>query len=200
MPAPYPYYVPPTGYPPYPYGAWPYPAPPQHWMLPANSGPHPVLSTTPAVMPYNVELHPREAIPKAYQTVGTHPMLPHSAPNRIQVISKAFPWTIEIQGIQAVTCKDLWKSLYHHLQQPITDVDWAHIVRDESLRRAVRKAYEKRVKPEHRSSSPMRRIDYLGNYTLFIGLEKDDAYVQNTLIPGAKKVQETWVARFMKST
>jgi len=86
--------------------------------------------------------------------------------------------------------------LYEQLQMPITGSEWLHIARDESVKRTILGAYEKRVLPKLRSSEPLRRIDYLGENTLFVGLEKNDDYADGMLMPGTKNGKETWVAKF----
>jgi len=79
---------------------------------------------------------------------------------------------------------------------PITGSEWLHIARDESVKRTVLGAYEKRVLPKLRPSEPLRRIDYLGENTLFAGLEKNDSYADGMLMPETKNGAETWVAKF----
>lgn len=153
-------------------------------------------------MGYDIRTYPREVIPaEVYNHAGTQPVKLHSTnpPKHIVVTSKNFPWVIDIRRDTSgpLTCKEVWKGLHEQLQKPITTADWLHIARDKALKRSVSKAYEKRVKPHARSTSPpMLRIDYLGENTLFVGLEKDDAYVQGLGIPGAKHNQEVWVAKF----
>ena len=80
------------------------------------------------------------------------------------------------------------------MRQRITEAEWALISKDCFRKRAVEKAMKKRLE-EFPSDDPMPlRIDYLGDMTIFKGLEKDDAYAQKMLMPGRGR-GETWVIR-----
>jgi hypothetical protein len=40
-----------------------------------------------------------------------------------------------------------------------------------------------------------KRIDFLGENTLFKGLEKDDEFVKSRIMKGVENVSETWVVK-----
>lgn len=57
----------------------------------------------------------------------------------------------------------------------------------------IEKAAYKREQMDY--DKRLKRVDWLGNGTLFIGLEKDEEYQQLRLLPGAQDCPETWVVR-----
>lgn len=63
----------------------------------------------------------------------------------------------------------------------------------------VEKAAKKRMEaepPANHDDRRMKRIDYLGEATLFKGLEKDEEYIKKRQMPGDKGCSETWVVKF----
>ncbi|KAF8639499.1 hypothetical protein AX17_001404 [Amanita inopinata Kibby_2008] len=150
------------------------------------------------ILLYDVRKHPKEAIlAGTYQSVGHTPIQLQTSkvPTRMRLISDSFPWDIEIRSSQPLTCRHVWWALYNGLQFPIETSEWAFIMRNEKWRE---KAFRKRMKNGDRKSDKMRRIDFLGNETLFAGLEKDRELVSSRSLPGMWDMPETWVAKFAK--
>lgn len=122
---------------------------------------------------------------------ATHPRL-----SAIRIISRAFPWTIEIQAPTrntALTCQDILDQLHLFLYKFL-------------LKREMHTAT-----PEHQAAlwiyfksnrtpadgllarllkdrcPSMRKIDWLGKDTVFLGIDQDDDYVRqrvNIVLPG----------------
>jgi len=117
-----------------------------------------------------------------------------AAPTRhMRLISKSFPWQIDIMTQTNVTCEDVWESLYVALQQPIVDSEWGFIIKDAKQREAMEVAMKKRIEGD--ADKRPKRIDYLGNVTLFRGLGRDDDLVKLRLMPHSPPCAETWVIK-----
>jgi len=119
-----------------------------------------------------------------------------AAPTRhMRLISKSFPWQIDIMTATNVTCEDVWESLYAALQQPIVDSEWGFIIKDAKQKAAMEAAMKKRIEGDPNSDKRPKRIDFLGNATLFKGLGKDDDFVKLRLMPHSPTCAETWVIK-----
>ena len=110
-----------------------------------------------------------------------------------------------------ITCEDVWGSLCATLQQPIIDSEWGIIIKDEKQKEAIEAAMKKRIDSESESNANKRykvidvdkrpkRIDYLGDMTLFKGLGKDDDFVKLRLMPHSPPCAETWVIKLDQSS
>ncbi|KAG5639031.1 hypothetical protein H0H81_007644 [Sphagnurus paluster] len=115
---------------------------------------------------------------------------------QFRIISKAFPWTIDIDSPVAVTCEAVWEALHYALQEPIVDSEWGLILSIKKQREVIEKAAKKRMDANRADEVKLRRIDYLGEATMFRGLDKDDDFDKARLLPGAKGCTETWVVSF----
>jgi hypothetical protein len=113
--------------------------------------------------------------------------------HHMRLISKSFPWQIDIITPANVTCEDVWESVYAALQQPIVDSEWGFIIKDAKQKEAMVAAMNKRVESD--ADKRPKRIDYLGNVTLFKGLGRDDDLVKLRLMPHSPPCAETWVIK-----
>jgi len=113
----------------------------------------------------------------------------------MRLVSKAFPWQIDIVSPGNVTCEDVWHSLWNALQQPIEDSEWGFLIREKKSKETVDAAVKRRLELDPMSDRRPKRIDYLGNMTLFRGLERDDEYTKLRQLPYSKNCEETWVVR-----
>lgn len=108
----------------------------------------------------------------------------------VRLISKMFPWSIDIHSPVQVTLADVWHALYAALQEYIVDSEWALISDNKSKRESIEKAAAKR--PEDRK---LKRIDWLGEHTLFKGLERDESFEKTRIMPGTAPCVETWLVK-----
>jgi len=74
----------------------------------------------------------------------------------------------------------------------MADSEWGMIVTDERLKARVENAAKKREPDAHQK---LKRIDFLGKGTMFKGLEKDQDFATQRLLPGADPCPDTWVVR-----
>ncbi|KAH6906386.1 hypothetical protein BKA70DRAFT_1372447 [Coprinopsis sp. MPI-PUGE-AT-0042] len=108
------------------------------------------------------------------------------ATSYMRLISHKFPWSIDIK---------LPPAIYHALQQPLEDSEWGMIVMDRKARERVEGAMKKRMEAAPSSPPGPKRIDYLGDSTLFKGLEKDGEFIKLRTMPGEGVAPETWVLK-----
>ena len=75
------------------------------------------------------------------------------------------------------------------------DSEWGLIVGDAKQQKTIEKAAKKRVNGTA-GDKQLKRIDYLGDTTIFRGLYRDEEFERLRLLPGEKKCPETWVVKF----
>lgn len=143
-----------------------------------------------------------------------------SGTNEVRLISKSFPWTIDIFAppYTAVTCEMVWDGVFQCLQHTIVDSEWGFIVTNEKRKRELVMKMAKRregmsvpvgagnigavpgmdqvmMQQQQAGAKVYKRIDYLGDATVFRGLERDDELMQLRYMPDLKPVSETWVVK-----
>ncbi|KAJ3783530.1 hypothetical protein GGU10DRAFT_51036 [Lentinula aff. detonsa] len=111
----------------------------------------------------------------------------------IRLVSKAFPWSIEIKSTTPITCEAIWDALHSALQEHIADSEWGLVVGEKKPRETIEKAAKKRTESD--SDKALKRIDWLGDSTIFRGLEKVEEFQKIRLLPGAEPCAETWVVK-----
>jgi hypothetical protein len=161
---------------------------------------NPILAIDTTKLRFDVKHHPQsEILASTWYSYRTSPAKAPSqyATSYMRLISHKFPWSIDIRlhpGTN-ITCGIIWEAIYHALQEPLEDSEWGMIVMDRKVRERVEGAMKKRM--ESAPSSPLgpKRIDYLGDATLFKGLEKDGEYIKARTMPGDAVVPETWVLK-----
>ncbi|KAG6919360.1 hypothetical protein DXG01_006909 [Tephrocybe rancida] len=106
-----------------------------------------------------------------------------TATRKFRIISKAFPWTIDIDLPVTITCEMVWDAIYQGLQEPIADSEWGLILNIKKQRDVVERAAAKRREANKDDDKPLRRIDYLGETTMFKGLDRDEDFAKMRLLP-----------------
>ena len=74
----------------------------------------------------------------------------------------------------------------------LKDSNTAH---DENKAKEIKRARDKRLEQNPEDDVRPKRIDWLGDMTLFRGLERDDAFAKRILLPGKDEDMETCVIR-----
>lgn len=156
---------------------------------------NPALAADTTQVRYDVRKAPSDGI--LFSTaaqLGPSPALLSTTPS-IRIISHSFPWALDIRA--PVTCLAVFEGLHKMLQEPIADSEWGIVC---SLDKARRETIEKAAKArtEKDKVKKLKRIDWLGDKTAFRGLEKDDEFAKNRLLPEATACPETWVVKFGK--
>ncbi|KDR67540.1 hypothetical protein GALMADRAFT_258196 [Galerina marginata CBS 339.88] len=160
---------------------------------------NPVLAEDTTLLRFDVKIKPTSSssiLTSVYNTHRHHYALA-KATTHMRLVSKAFPWQIDIVSQTNVTCEDVWNSLYSALQEPIADSEWGFIIKEKDQVATIQDAVKQRLEKDKMSDKKPLRIDYLGDTTLFRGLEKDDDYAKLRLLPHAKRCEETWVVKLM---
>lgn len=78
------------------------------------------------------------------------------------------------------------------LQDPIADSEWGLATLNKTLRETIERAANARKS----KNKALKRVDWLGEKTVFVGLEKDEEFEKRRLLPGMTPCPETWVAKF----
>lgn len=114
----------------------------------------------------------------------------------IRLLCREFPWPIEIMN-ERVTCGTVWTRIHAVLQEPITASEWTMASPDKQ--KQIEKARQRRAAETRDRDGTPRRIDWLGEMTVFVGLEKDDRLVRQMTMPGMRgNGIDTWVIRLTK--
>jgi hypothetical protein len=157
------------------------------------------LGVESTIIPYDLRRAPRDGIPTRYQQIALQPAFAQPTYD-VRIISKAFPWAVDIRppAGSVVTCSAIFKGVYAMLQEPITYSEWGIVMiektKKETIERAAKARHEKRKDKDMR----LKKIDWLGDTTVFRGLERDEEFEKKRLLPGTQGVKETWVIKFGK--
>ncbi|KAJ7045879.1 hypothetical protein C8F04DRAFT_1066497 [Mycena alexandri] len=180
---------------------------PPGWAPPnANAGFHsskyptlnPILASDSTPVRYDVRRKARNEIAQPTYMANRLLFATASSAAHVRLISKAFPWSIDIMSHSPVTCEAVWDALYAALQQYIEDSEWGMVVNmDKKLRDSIEKAAKKRN--EWDPDKKLKRVDWLGANTIFKGLDKMEEYTDQRLLPDAEPCFETWVVKLGSS-
>ena len=152
---------------------------------------HPILAAANTfLLHFNLELKPH-----SQSTYNSNHHFPATLTPvmHMRLISNEFPWMIEIESYTFITCGDVWDALYVALQEHIADSEWGLIIRNEKQRGRIEKAAKKRRETD--LDWQLKRIDWLGDATLFKGLDKDDDFEKLRLLPYSEGCSDTWVVQ-----
>lgn len=158
---------------------------------------NPILAEDTTILRFDLKEKPSQSIIAStyYAHRPSHVFIKPT--QRMRLISKSFPWTIDIDSNAPITVGDVWDAMHVALQQHIVESEWGFICRDEKLKKTVENAMKARIASDPMADKRPKRIDLLGDATLFRGLEKDDDYTKAMLLPTAKAWSETWVIKLI---
>ncbi|KAJ6538886.1 hypothetical protein DFH09DRAFT_930108 [Mycena vulgaris] len=121
-----------------------------------------------------------------------------SRPSSIRIMSKDFPWALDVDETTAgagVTCREVLDALYDSLQTPLADHEWGFSSDD--LRQRILRAWRRRGPLHSGNMTLLKRVDLLGGRCKLQGFCRDEDFVVRRSFPGARSVTDTWIARFM---
>lgn len=144
-------------------------------------------------MPFDLRRKPREYDPDQYDRHSRYSVFLQPT-KRVRLVCKNFPWTVEIKD-EWVFCSRVWDAVHNALQKPIKRSEWALIASDETKTAEIKRARDKRLEQHPDEDRRPKRIDWLGEMTLFRGLERDDAFAKRVLLPGKDENMETCLIR-----
>ncbi|KAF8149456.1 hypothetical protein B0H34DRAFT_733772 [Crassisporium funariophilum] len=196
-------YVPPQAYPHSPPGWWNTDTynlrspPASQYRSPKHPNLNPTLAEDTTHLRFDIRQKPSNTILTSTYYSNRHAVALAKPTTHMRLVSKAFPWQIDIKSPANITCEDVWESLYMALQEPIADSEWGFIIKDKKHKETVENAAKKRVESDPNADKRPKRIDYLGDNTLFRGLDKDDDFVKLRLLPHSPGCAETWMIKLM---
>ncbi|KAK7447465.1 hypothetical protein VKT23_014175 [Stygiomarasmius scandens] len=136
-------------------------------------------------------IKPRTYIPPAtFNAFSYFPAMGYHV-THMRLICKSFPWKIDIVSRSSITVGAIWNEIYVALQEHLCDSEWA--IAGRNKRKTIEKAAEKRRMFD--GDKALKRIDWLGENTVFKGLEKNEGLEKSRLLPRATAVPETWVIK-----
>jgi hypothetical protein len=157
---------------------------------------NPILAADTTLLRFDIKRRPRsEILTSTYYTSRNVPA--KAMPTyHFRLISKTFPWAIDIHSSANVniTCETVWDALYAGLQEPIVDSEWGFLIKDKKMEE-LEKAVKKRLEAEPGGDKRPKRIDYLGDVTLFKGLERDEEYEELRHLPHSHVIPDTWLVK-----
>ncbi|KAJ3535951.1 hypothetical protein NM688_g6905 [Phlebia brevispora] len=162
---------------------------------PAPSGVlYPYIAANRTPIPFDLRKNPRRA--RQQEFLQHHHYSLFSQPVReMRLVCKDFPWPIEIKD-EWILCGTVWQRIYDTLQEYITDSEWA-IASHERRGKIYRAVRWREAETGNRNMKP-RRIDWLGEKTIFAGLLKDEAFVQEIAMPGHQESMDTWIIKLSR--
>jgi hypothetical protein len=146
-------------------------------------------------MRLDIKKEPRAEILASKYYTEPNTLATANGATHLRMISKVFPWSIDIPLRTPVTCEAVWDALYKALQEEIKDSEWGLIVGDAKQQKMIEKAAKKRLDGSATENKRLKRIDYLGDATMFKGLFRDEEFERLRLLPGEKACPETWVVK-----
>ena len=162
---------------------------------------NPLLAVDTTLIHFDVRKKPVDAIHPSALCSDPATLVPAvPGTTHVRLMSKAIPWAIEVivpYG-NIVTCEMVWDAIYEALQEPIADSEWALIMSDKWRKSAVLRAAEKRQDAGD-PVTKLKRVDWLGDSATFKGLERDEHFERQRLLPGDDPCYETWVMKFGSS-
>lgn len=118
--------------------------------------------------------------------------------SHVRLISKDFPWSIDIKTPgHPVTCDDVWGALHAALQQPLADSEWGALSHDPSKARKVQKSAKQRQTEIDKEKKGLKRVDWVADSYIFRGLEKDDEFAKRRLAYIDGECDETWLVKMV---
>jgi hypothetical protein len=156
---------------------------------------NPSLAEDTTLLRFDVKQKPSATLLASTFYANRHTFALAAPARHMRLLSKSFPWQIEIMTPTSVTCEDVWEAIYAALQQPIVDSEWGFIIKDAKHKEAMEAAMKKRIESDSNADKRPKRIDFLGNVTLFKGLGKDDDFAKLRLLPHSPPCAETWVIK-----
>ncbi|KAF8750916.1 hypothetical protein RHS01_08945 [Rhizoctonia solani] len=115
---------------------------------------------------------------------------------RLRLVSKLHPWVAIAKNPHGVTVGNVLDIIYATLQEPICEAEWWIVSSKERAR--VGRIFEREcargpgTTGRRSQTDGVRRVDWVGDETTFLGLEKDEDFIRHR-IQDPRYREETWV-------
>ncbi|EEB93935.1 hypothetical protein MPER_07343 [Moniliophthora perniciosa FA553] len=96
---------------------------------------HPILAADSTILRFDVRKKPQNDILSSTYLAHRHTPAMAYPVSHMRLISKSFPWAIDIVHTTPITCDMVWEALHNGLQQHLADSEWGIAVEDEKLRK-----------------------------------------------------------------
>ena len=155
------------------------------------------MDTTLALVDVRFQPSTEAALPNATYYAYRHAYATATQASHLRLISKDFPWLIEIKtGGHPVSCDNVWTAVYTALQEPLAESEWGILSNDLSKAKKVQKAAKQR-QSEVDKDKVLKRVDWVADNFIFRGLEKDDDFAKRRLAYLDSDCEETWVVKMV---
>ncbi|KAH8814735.1 hypothetical protein DL96DRAFT_1753208 [Flagelloscypha sp. PMI_526] len=160
---------------------------------------NPILASDTTQIKYNVRSKPRAEIDPYVYNANAQTPVTLTAASTLRLISRAFPWSIDIatKHNQPLTCEHVWDAIHACLQVKVEDSEWGFIslAKKPKEREVIERAMKKRI-TDGDGDKYLKRIDIIGDATMFKGLDKDEEFAKARKVPGTKDSNvEVWVIK-----
>jgi hypothetical protein len=152
---------------------------------------NPILAADTTLVRFDVKKRPLEEIQGTTFHTNRQAAATMNSTTQIRLCSKFFPWSIDIKSTTPITCEDVWDAIYTALQEPLADSEWGLIISDKDRKFIIETAMSKREGPDMH----MKRVDWLGDNTMFKGLEQDEDFQKARLFPGTVSCSDTYIVK-----
>ncbi|EUC60683.1 hypothetical protein RSOL_359640 [Rhizoctonia solani AG-3 Rhs1AP] len=115
---------------------------------------------------------------------------------RLRLVSRLHPWVAIAKNPNGVTVGNVLEIIYATLQEPICEAEWWIVSSKERAR--VGRIFEREcargsgTTGRRSQTDGVRRVDWVGDETTFLGLEKDESFIRHR-IQDPRYREETWV-------
>jgi len=160
---------------------------------------HPILAADTTLARVDVRFEPSSeaAIPNKTYYAYRHAHATATQASHVRLISKDFPWFIDIKTSgHPVTCDDIWSGLHAALREPLADSEWGILSHDPSRAKKVQKAAKQRQSDGDKDKI-LKRVDWVKDSFIFRGLERDDDFAKRRLAYVDSECEETWVVELV---
>jgi hypothetical protein len=157
---------------------------------------NPIIAADTTLVRFDASKKPRNEILASTYYSNRQALATANSATHIRLFSKAFPWAIEIKSPSPITCEGVWDAVYVALQEPIADSEWGLIIADKDRKKTIETAAWKRE--DRDTDKRLKRIDWVGEETLFKGLEQDEEFQKARLLPGTTACTETYIIKLGK--
>ncbi|KAJ3535952.1 hypothetical protein NM688_g6904 [Phlebia brevispora] len=155
---------------------------------------YPYIAAGPSAIPFDMRKNPRKSNRDQFLQHHLYSLFSHPV-KQVRLVSQDFPWPIDLKD-DWIVCGRVWEVVYAELQKEITPIEWA-MATDKQRAKILKAKQHREYKSGNNNLRPLR-IDWLGETTMFAGLEKDEAFTGQLTMPGNKENMDTWVIRFTK--
>jgi hypothetical protein len=161
----------------------------------------PVLDPTATRIVWDVRFRPAKAkmnlpgYPHASESELNKPAV-NPPVTRLRLVSKLHPWVAIAKNPEGVTVGNVLEIIYATLQEPVCEAEWWIVSSKERAR--VGRIFERECAQgpgttgRRSTKDGVRRVDWVGDDTNFLGLEKDMGFIKHR-ISEKRYWDETWV-------